>query len=91
MKKINITWFRVFYNYYRENGSINQVRQVYTVDASEADFKQLMSDFKKWAKSWSGLGHIEITSITAGGYDEAQKWAEKHNSKFAGKRIKFNN
>ena len=95
MKKINITWFRVFYNYYRDNGSFNgeknQVREHYTIETNNADLKKLMSEFKKYEKGWQGNGYIEITSITAGPFCEAQEWAEKHNSKFAGKRINFNN
>lgn len=95
MKKINITWFRVFYNYRRENGTIsgdfNQVRENWTTNTSEANINKLMREFNKYAKGWSGRGYIQITSITAGAYDSAQKWAEKHNSKFTGKKIKFNN
>lgn len=95
MTKINITWFRVFYNYKRDNGTMhgdfNQVCENYTINTNKANINKLMGEFKKWCKEWQGKGYIEITLITAGAYDEAQKWAEKHNAKFAGKKIKFNN
>lgn len=94
-KKTEMTWFRVRYNYRRDNGArtgdFNQILENYTVNTNNANIHKLMSDFKKWAKSWSGQGYIEIHSITAGAFDSAQRWAENHNAKFAGKKIKFSN
>lgn len=95
MKQIRITWFRVSYNYKRENGTkygdYNRVRLNHTVNTNNANINKLMSEFTKWCKEWQGKGYIEITSISAGAFLEAQEWAEKHNAKYAGKKIKFNN
>ena len=91
MKKINkITWFRVYYNYKRVNDFI-KIQESYTINTNQANINKLMNNFKKWCKTWQGKGCIEIISITAGAYDEAENWVKKHNAKFAGKKIKFNN
>lgn len=92
LKKIKreISWFRVYYNYKRENDKAVKF-DFYTIDTNNANINKLMREFKKWCKEWQGNGYIEIISITAGAYDKAEKWAKKHNAKFAGKKIKFNN
>ena len=90
LKKIKITWFRVYFNYKRENDKAIKF-DFYTINTNNANINKLMCEFKKWGKEWQGKGCIEIISITAGAYDEAEKWAKKHNAKFAGKKIKFNN
>ena len=90
LKKIKITWFKVYYYYKRENDKAIKFH-FYTVNTNNANINKLMLEFKKWCKKWGGKGCIEIISINAGAYDEAEKWAKKHNAKFAGKKIKFNN
>lgn len=90
-QKTNITWFRVYYNYKRENGDYNKIEESYTINTNQANINKLMREFKNWCKTWHGKGYIEIISISAGAYDKAEKWAKKHNAKFAGKKIKFNN
>lgn len=90
MKKINITWFRIYFAYRRKDDKAAKF-DFYTINTNNANINKLMLEFKKWCKEWRGKGRIEIISITAGAYDEAEKWATKHNVKFAGKKIKFNN
>lgn len=91
MQKTKISWFKVYYNYRRENGDYNKIQESYMINTNQANINKLMNNFKNWCKTWQGKGYIEIISITAGAYDKAEKWAKKHNAKFAGKKIKFNN
>lgn len=90
LKKININWIKIYYNYKRENGDYS-TSETYIINTNQANINKLMREFKKYCKNWSGKGYIEIIEITAGAYYEAENWAKKHNAKFAGKKIKFNN
>lgn len=89
MKKIKINWFRIYFNYKRDNDSMQS--DSVTISTSQANVNLLKKEIKNFFKNWSGRGHIEITAIDAGAFLEAEAWAKKNSNKFVGKKFKFNN
>ena len=90
MKKIKITWFRIYFNYQRNN-NLRKLPDSLTINTSKANVGFLKKEINKLLKDWSGRGYIEITAIEAGPFLDAENWAKNNSDKFVGKIIKFNN